>query len=235
MRSLKYRSKLFVNGSEPHLFDEAFSGSADSLSFNNEDLVDEKDKGKSREAIANLLGKRVGKKIIQVRVNGTDTPHFREDVEALVLPGVDIVNIPKVSTPEEAIKAAELVIEIEKKKRIGREIAIIANIETPRGFRNAAAIAGAHRRIIGLQIGYGDLIRPFGIDFRGVGADIVRLHVRLASAEAGVFAFDGVYIGPVDDVAPFRTDVQKGVDLGMTGKSCKTEAQVQVVNALFAR
>src|SRR5678815_425358 len=95
------RSKLFVPGSRPELFEKAMKGEADALSFDLEDAVDESMKDTARDTLARFLRAlpaNSGKTII-VRVNGLETAHFEADIAAIACPAVDMVNLPK---PESA-------------------------------------------------------------------------------------------------------------------------------------
>ena len=99
------RSKLFVPGSRPELFPKALASAADVLSFDLEDSVTEPRKDEARAILrAFLLSDAAqvaqGKTVI-VRVNALDTPHFAADVAAVTQPGLDLINVPKVETPEE--------------------------------------------------------------------------------------------------------------------------------------
>ena len=114
------RSKLFVPGSRPELFDKAMNGPADCLSFDLEDSVDESRKGEARTRLAQFLRglpERPAKTII-VRVNGLDTAHFQADVAAIVGPGVDLINVPKPESADEVRAAADV---IERDQHDGRQ------------------------------------------------------------------------------------------------------------------
>ena len=72
------RSKLFVPGSRPELFAKALAGEADGISIDLEDAVEESRKVEARGAVAAFLRAEppASGKVIIVRVNGRDTPHF---------------------------------------------------------------------------------------------------------------------------------------------------------------
>src|SRR5271163_1319313 len=200
------RSKLFVPGSRPELFEKAHLTAADAISFDLEDAVAADRKADARRWVAEALGRPRGgsRKTIIVRVNGFDSAHFEADLEAIVREGVDVVNLPKIESAEQIRRAGERLAEVEKARGLARSIGILANIETPRGVRLAADIASADPRIIGLQIGFGDLFEPHGIVRQNRNAvDAIRLAVRLAAAEAGLPAYDGAYVG-VDDPEAFQ-------------------------------
>src|SRR3954453_6451703 len=106
-RSPAMRSKLFVPGSRPELFDKAWESAADAISFDLEDAVADERKAEARGYVATALGQRpnVGKLAI-VRVNPWGEPLFVDDLEAVVRPGLDIVNLPKIESVEPILETA---------------------------------------------------------------------------------------------------------------------------------
>src|SRR5258707_1168417 len=153
------RSKLFVPGSRPELFAKAMAGEADALSFDLEDAVDEAMKDVARQELARFLRalKAGHGKTIIVRVNGLATPHFGADIEAIVGPGLDIVNLPKPESADD-VKACAAALDRAERGLKALPASILANIESPRALRFAADIAAASSRVCGLQAGWGDLI-----------------------------------------------------------------------------
>jgi len=230
------RSKLFVPASRPELFPKALAGDADAISFDLEDAVEESRKDEARHTLEAFLGQLAVSppgKIVIVRVNALTTPHFEADLAAVVCPAVDMINLPKPESAEEVRVAAAALARHEVARRIARPIGILANIESPRGLRLAAEIAGADRRVVGLQLGLGDLFEPFGLDRADAAAvHAMQLAVRLAAAEAGVWACDTVY-GNVADPAGYRREAEAARRLGFIGKSCIHPTQVPLANTVF--
>ena len=230
------RSKLFVPASRPELFAKALAGDADALSFDLEDAVQESRKVEARgtlEAFLRQASARPPGKILIVRVNGLTTPHFEADLRAVAWPGVDMINLPKPESAEGVRAAAAALARVEAERRIGRPIGILANIESPRGLRLALEIATAHPRVVGLQLGLGDLFEPYGIDRADARAvHATQLTVRVAAAEAGIWACDTVY-GTVADPEGFTREAEAARRLGFIGKSCIHPTQVPLANAVF--
>ena len=221
------RSKLFVPGSRPELFDKAMASKADGLSLDLQDAVAADRKEMARAEVARFLASRTKGKRIIVRINPLDSLHYAADMDAVLVPGLDVVNLPMVERAEEVREVANRI------ERSGLSITILANIETPRALRCAAAIAGAHPLVSGLQAGYGDLFEPFGIDrAEPMAVRHVLLQVRLAAAEAGVGAWDGAYAN-VADLEGFREECRFARRLGYAGKSCIHPSQVPVANECF--
>jgi len=230
------RSKLFVPASRPELFSKALAGDADALSFDLEDAVQESRKTEARETLAGFLRDLAAAppgKIIIVRVNALGTPHFEADLAAVASPAVHLINVPKLEGADGVRAAAAALARAERAGGIERPIGILANIESPRGLRLAAEIARADARVAGLQLGLGDLFEPYGIDRadeRAVHA--MQLAVRLAAAEAGIWACDTVY-GNVSDPGGYTREAEVARRLGFIGKSCIHPTQVPLANAVF--
>ena len=233
-REEQMRSKLFVPGSRPELFEKAMKGEADALSFDLEDAVDEARKGEAREELAKFLRTlppNSGKTII-VRVNGLDTPHFEADLEAIAGTGVDILNLPKPEAADDVRACAAALVKAERGKP-GDSMGILVNIESPRALRLAADLATASPRVVGLQAGWGDLIEPLGIDrYNAAMIESIQLAIRIAAGEAGVWAYDGAFAN-IQDTEGYRREAQAARRLGFVGKSCIHPTQVPIANAVF--
>lgn len=230
------RSKLFVPGVRPELFAKALAGDADALSFDLEDSVPEARKGEARESVSALLQSApllATAKIVVVRVNALDTPHLAADLAAVTRTGVDLLNLPKVESAQDVLAAVALLEKAEAANGVARPIGLLANIETPRGLRLAAEIASAHPRVAGLQLGLADLFQPLGIDRRDPANVHATLYaMRMAAAEAGVFAWDAAF-ADIGDADGFRAEAGMARRLGYVGKSCIHPSQVALANQAF--
>lgn len=234
------RSKLFVPASRAELFAKALASQADCLSFDLEDAVVEARKAQARNAMRDLLrdeAARASGKTLIVRVNALDTAHFEADVQAVVQPGLQMINLPKPQHPDEVCAAAAAIERAERengwRSGIDAPVRILVNIESARALRIAHELAAAHPRVAGLQLGLADLFEPLSIVRTDVAAvHQVMLQVRLAAAEAGVFALDTAW-GNIADADGFRAEAQMSRALGFIGKSCIHPSQVAIANAVF--
>jgi citrate lyase subunit beta / citryl-CoA lyase len=230
------RSKLFVPASRPELFAKALAGPADAISFDLQDAVEENAKPAARAQLVKLFeGGReaMNGKFIVVRVNAIDTPHFAADIQAIACEAVDVLNVPIVEDAGTVIEAVGALERMERTHGLPPRISILANIESPRGLRRAGEIACAHPRVMGLQVGYGDLFSPLGIASGEPSAtQAVRVTVRMAAGEAGIDAFDGAYVD-IANPEGFRADCRGAQQLGFAGKSCIHPSQVAIANEVF--
>lgn len=224
------RSKLFIPCSRPDFFAKALDGDADALSFDLEDAVPAVGKQAARDRMVELLrsDRALGSaKRLIVRVNAPGTPFFPADLSALAGLRVDIVNIPKIESPE-AVRIVATQMET-----LGIAAGLLINIETARSIAHAAAIADAHPLVMGLQVGLNDLFAPLQIDRR----DARHVHaalwsIRLAAGEASRFAYDGAW-PDLADQAGFRAEAELARSLGFVGKSCIHPRQVAIANDVF--
>ncbi|WP_158880899.1 CoA ester lyase [Rhodanobacter sp. L36] len=231
------RSKLFVPGARPELFAKALAGEADALSFDLEDSVVEARKAEARETVARFVASddvTHADKLIIVRTNAPDSAHFAEDITAVALPNVTLINLPKIESPEALLRAIAMIENAEHANGVKQPIGLLVNIETPLALAHAAQIAGAHPRVAGLQLGLGDLFEPHGIDrtdARHVHASMFAL--RMAAAQANVFAMDGAF-ATLDNDEGYAVEARMARGLGFVGKSCIHPRQVSLANAVFA-
>lgn len=230
------RSKLFVPGARPDLFAKALASNADAISIDLEDAVLEERKAQARVSLTQFLHSPEstghGKTII-VRINGLATPHFDSDIEACAWPATSLVNLPKAESAEDVRRAVDALAHWERERGITQPIGILANIESPRGLRVATEIACADPRVVGLQLGFADLLEPLGIERANPTAiQQLQLAVRLAAGEAGIPALDSAYAN-VKDPDGYRREASQARRLGYMGKTCIHPSQIALANDTF--
>jgi len=230
------RTMMFVPGSNPGMVKEAYIYGADSLMFDLEDAVAVTEKDAARFLVYNAL-KTIdyGTTELVVRINGLDTPFGRDDIEAMVRAGVDVIRLPKTERKED-IEEVEAVIE-EVERKIGREVGstkMMAAVESPIGVINAYQIASSSKRLIGIALGAEDYVTnmktkryPDGMELLGARTQIV-----IAARAAGIYALDTVYSN-VDNEEGFRNEVELIKELGFDGKSVINPRQIKPVCEIF--
>lgn len=230
------RSKLFVPGSRPEFFAKALQGAADAICFDLEDAVAPPRKAEARAAIENFFqsgGASGYNKTLIVRVNAMETPHFTADIAAVVQPGVNLINLPKPESPEHVRAAVEAIARAEKTHGVSVPIGLLLNIETPKALRTAAALAVADPRVVGLQMGLGDLFEPLGMVRSEMAAiQQAMFAIRMAAGEAGIYAYDGAFAN-IGDADGFRAEAALSRRFGFLGKTCIHPSQVAIANAVY--
>lgn len=225
------RSKLFVPGIRPELFAKAWTGDADALSFDLEDSVPAARKDEARGNVVAFLrasAEAPCAKTIIVRTNAADTAWFAEDLAALADCGIDLLNVPKIEDAGAARAVADAVQDQHGVSAPG----LLLNIETPRGLAHAAAIASAHPRVAGLQLGLADLFEPHAIERTPANVHAAMFALRMAAAQAGVFALDAAF-ARIDAPDAFEAEARMARALGFIGKSCIHPRQVALANRVF--
>ena len=128
---------------------------------------------------------------------------------------------------------ADFLDHIERQYEFAQPVSILATIESPAGVRRAAEIAGAHRRLAGLQFGVGD----FAISM-GMTASPPRLMPTWstligAAREAGIAAYDSAF-ADIADLSGFKAWAREARACGFVGKSCIHPSQVDACNKAFS-
>lgn len=231
------RTMIFLSAQKPGLIKDPLIYGADSLMLDLEDAVAENQKDAARFSLYHAL-KTVdyGDTEVIVRINGLDTPHWREDVRVCVAAGADGVRIAKcesagdVIAVEKAVEAAEE--EFHKEK--GRTL-LMAALESPKGILNAQEIAAASERMFGIAISGGDLRRTMQVSpvRGGVELNAARGLVVLAARAAGVQCFDTVFTD-LNDEEGFRAEVLLDKQMGFDGKSLVNPRQIAAVHEIYA-
>ena len=230
------RSKLFVPGVRPELFAKALASAADLLSLDLEDAVPAHAKAVARAVVAAFVRSpeaKASRQSMIVRVNAPRSPYFDDDLRAVALPGLELINLPKAESAADVVAAVAALEAAEVANGVTEPIGLLINIETPAALRCAAEIATAHPRVLGLQLGLGDLFEPLGIDRHDVASvHAAMFAVRMAAGEAGIFALDGAY-GDVRDADGYRREAAMARRLGFVGKSCIHPSQIALANEAF--
>lgn len=220
------RSALFVPASRPSAIEKAAGLGADLLMLDLEDAVGEGDKAEAREAVGTAISLWRGAGIAAaIRINGTDTPHWRADLAAAS--GADYVVIPKVDGVADIEAVREAAPDGPK---------LIAMIETPHAVISlpALTVSAEGAGLAGLIAGTNDLAKALRLPHDRTRTGLIPhlAAIVLAARSAGLFALDGVYNAYRDDEG-FELEAHQGRALGFDGKSLIHPAQVGLANRCF--
>lgn len=217
--SLPIRSLLFVPANRPDRFNKALSSGSDAVIIDLEDAVPPDDKITARNAVAAWLSP---KHKVYVRINGADTPWFRDDLALVRMPGVAGVMLPKAERIDEVFTVA----------CVGAGTAVLPMIESAAGLSNVQTIARA-QGVERLVFGSIDFQLDLGLSSEDVELLPYRCNIVLASRLAGLAApIDGVSTA-IDDPESLRSDAIRSRRLGFGGKLCIHPKQVDIVNTSF--
>ena len=134
------RTVLFVPGNRPDRVDKAVQSGADAVIIDLEDAVPVDLKAETRPKVRQKVIEHRDQRIF-VRVNALGTEFFQEDIDSVVLEGLDGVIAPKVESAEQIRAVYECLVIAEEKQGIAPgEILILPLIESAKGVERIAEI-----------------------------------------------------------------------------------------------
>ena len=230
------RTMMFLNCQKPGLIKDPYIYKPDSIMLDLEDAVAEKEKDAARFSLYHALQEIDYRNVERVvRINGLDSPYWREDIRAAVAGGCDSIRIPKTESARDVLLVADAITAAEKEFNIpeGRTL-IIAALESARGIMKALEICEASERLFGIALSGGDYTKDLQTHITGTGIELMgaRQNMIIAARAAGVQCFDTVYTN-LDDMEGFRKDVEAIHLMGFDGKSIINPRQIAVVHEIF--
>ena len=230
------RTMMFLNCQKPGLIKDPYIYKPDSIMLDLEDAVAEKEKDAARFSLYHALQEIDYRNVERVvRINGLDSPYWREDIRAAVAGGCDSIRIPKTESAKDVLLVADAITAAEKEFNIpeGRTL-IIAALESARGIMKALEICEASERLFGIALSGGDYTKDLQTHITGTGIELrgARQNMIIAARAAGVQCFDTVYTN-LDDMEGFRKDVEAIHLMGFDGKSIINPRQIAVVHEIF--
>ncbi len=231
------RTMMFMNAQKPGLIKDAYIYGCDSIMLDLEDAVAENQKDSARFSLYHALKSiDYGDTEVIVRINGLDTPHWKEDIRVVVAGGADGIRIAKCESAQD-VKTVEKAVE-EAEKEFGVEVGrtlLMAALESPKGILNAYEICSASDRMFGVAISGGDFRKCMQTKFQPDGIDMLaaRGQMLLAARAAGIQCFDTVFTN-LDDDEGFMTELKQNKAMGFDGKSLINPKQIRPVHEILA-
>lgn len=230
------RTMMFLNCQKPGLIKDPYIYKPDSIMLDLEDAVAEKEKDAARYSLYHALQEIDYHGVERVvRINGLDTPYWKEDIRCAVAGGCDSIRIPKTESAQDVHMVEEAIIAAEKEFDIpeGRTL-IMSAIESARGVMKALDICEASDRMFGIALSGGDYTKDLQTHITGTGLELMgaRQNMVIAARAAGVQCFDTVYTD-LDNMDGFRQDIETIHLMGFDGKSVINPRQISIVHDIF--
>ena len=231
------RTMLFIPGNNPGMIQDAHIYGSDSLIFDLEDAVPLREKDAARMLVYQAL-KTIdyNESELVVRINPLQTPYGRQDVEAMVRAGAQVLRMPKAETAQDVLALEELICSVEQSAGLpsGR-VGIIAAIESALGVINACEIARASHRLLALAFGAEDFAANLKTSRSKEGLELLqaRSQIILAARANGLDAIDTVF-SDLNDLEGLVAETRLIKQLGFDGKSVINPRQIQPVHQVFA-
>lgn len=232
-----YRSLLFIPGNNERFLVKSTSLKPDIVCFDLEDSVPSNDKQLARKLVAEHLTSRQEDKesSIYVRINSVDSGLVEEDLDKIIVNGLDGVVLPKINNSQEVIEIADKIEALVSKRGISSRIRIIPSIETAKGVINANSIALAHENVVALVFGVFDYLYDMNIDVEyddGISYYYARSKIPVDAKAAGIEALDGIW-QEVNDIDGLIKDATNARKLGYSGKTLIHPSHIIPVHDIF--
>jgi citrate lyase subunit beta/citryl-CoA lyase len=227
---------MFLNAQKPGLLIDPYIYKPDSILFDLEDAVAGNQKDVARYSLFHALREidyRTSERV--VRINGLDTPYWKEDIRCAVIAGCDAIRIPKTEYAYDVKTVEDEIIKAEKEcGRPDGSVLIMAALESARGVMNALQICDASERMFGIALSGGDYTKDLQTSITGTGIELMgaRQNMVIAARAAGVQCFDTVYTD-LNNMDGFRQDVMNIKLMGFDGKSIINPRQIDIVHEIF--
>lgn len=229
------RSWMFVPGNRQRFLDKIYEVETppDAVFFDLEDGVIPDEKPVARELIADVLRRAAPGPLRTVRVNAVGTDWFREDLEAILVPGLEGLCLPKVESAADVRAAADALDGFDPEG----SVSIVVAIESAIGLLRAPEIAAAHPRVIAVMFGAEDYALDVGLGTKREAEASELVYARsamvVAAAAARVISIDGVF-PDLEDAEGLLADIVQARRLGFGAKSTFNPRQVELINERFS-
>lgn len=230
------RSLLFVPGNRQKMLDKARSFACDAVILDLEDAVPPAEKAAARTMVRTALETGGFRAPVAVRVNDFGTGQTENDLEAVVLPGLAAVCLPKAGKPADVERLDSLLGKLEREGGLqAGSLAVLLLIETALGVIHAYRLATASKRVRALCFGGEDFCRDVGALRTKEGLEIshARGQILIAARAAGVAAVDTVYTD-VNDQKGLLAEARLIRQMGYSGKLLVHPAQIEALHRAFA-
>lgn len=240
---MKLRSLLFVPGDSERKFSRARDCGADALILDLEDAVAPSRKEAARAHVAELIDPRARRDwAFFVRVNALDTGLTREDMAAVVKPGLDALLIPKSDGAADIARIADDLdaLEVRSGMKPGSVKLGVVCTETPKAMFNLGSYAPAHPRLVALTWGAEDLGAAIGATDNKESDGTWTFPYQVARAQC-LFAAAAAEVAPIEtlfvdfkDPEGLERDCRRSRRDGFTGRVAIHPDQVATINGCYA-
>jgi citrate lyase subunit beta/citryl-CoA lyase len=207
---------------------------SDAIILDLEDAVYVGEKDSARTLVSLFLDSHINHDLeIIIRVNGVDTPYFKDDLIAVISEKIDSIMLPKARIAD--IKfCQEMISKLEVSRNIKKKIGIIPIIELSASILEIDEIAKCDR-VTGILLGAEDLSTDLGIERTKNGQEILfpRFKVIYACTANNIDAIDTPFTDTKDEEG-LRLDCDVAKSLGMKAKAAIHPNQVEIINECFS-
>ena len=237
-RRMVRRSSLIMPVNVPAFVEKAHQRGADAICLDLEDSIPPAEKDRARTLVKDALPTVArGGADVTVRIN-RPWELGREDLDAVIWPGLDGINFPKPETVEELQRVDAEIGRLEQARGIPTgTVKIGTSIETVAGFFNARELAHATPRLVAIGQGSEDFTLDLEIEPTAEGIELFypKLFMVLLARQAGLYPMGTMRsVSDFRDLDGYRQAVKTAASVGYRGASCIHPAQVPLLNEGFS-
>jgi citrate lyase subunit beta/citryl-CoA lyase len=228
---------MFVPGARPDLLEKAGRYPTDAICLDLEESVLPADKARARELVRPAVQWLAGEgRAVHVRLNPIGSGLTRDDVAAVVQPGLGAVLLAKADSPQDVRAVDVLLREFELAADVKPgTVELIVAIESTRALLRCEAISQASTRIAALMLGGEDFAFDLGVQRSRDAVELQhpRAVVATCARAAGMLAFDTPW-ADIQDADGLEADARRARALGFDGKYIIHPGQIEPVHRVFS-
>jgi citrate lyase beta subunit len=230
---------LFVPGGDQRKIDKISTLRGTGFILDLEDSVAPSGKPRARSRVAAAIGVHGDTAQLYVRVNPVSSEWLCDDLDAVVVPGLTGIALPKADDARD-VQIVDWYLEVLERRR-GLEpgaVSLLVTIETLAGLTQVDAIASASRRTRSLCFGAGDFSLELGLDWPAADGRLshtvlsAKAAVVLAARRHGLEPHDGAFPNFKDSTG-LRADAEQARALGFSAKHAIHPAQLPILADVF--
>jgi len=234
---IRHRSLLFVPGGRADLLEKAARFPADVLCLDLEESVLPEEKARARELAAAAVERLVGAgRTVHVRLNSIESGLTRDDLAAVVRPGLAAVLLAKTQEPQD-VRDVDILL---REQELAREVKpgtveLIAAIESARALLRCEEISRASTRLVALMLGGEDFTFDLGVPRTKEGRELdhARAVVATCARAARLVALDTPW-ADIADLEGLEADARRARGLGFDGKYIIHPSHLEPVHRVFS-
>lgn len=238
MKNRPLNSILYMPASNERALAKAETLAVDGLILDLEDATADGQKKYSRNLLKTKLAtKPYGKKFVLIRINGTCSDWYNDDLRMAVKAGANAILVPKISN------ATDVTVILHELDRLNapEDLQLWVMVETPMALMNIYEIAalGPVSRLGGLVLGTNDLGKDMNIPLPTrqspdrIGFQTYFSNCILAARAYDLVVLDGVFNNFNNDNG-LKYEAEQAKQLGFDGKTLIHPKQINIVNEVFA-
>ena len=226
------RSLLFIPGNNPGMLSNCDVFESDTVIIDLEDAVSSTEKDSARNLVTSYINTHKIANEVMIRINGFDTPFYRDDLDSIVSDNIDSIMLPKARV-NDLVELDKILSKYEKERKMKKHIAVVPIIEAAISLIEVEDIASSPR-VNGILLGAEDFTKDLEVKRTKEGNEIfyARCRIIVACKAYKIDAIDTPFTDTVD-MDGLVKDVNYVKSLGMNAKSAIHPNQIEAINTAF--